>query len=157
MPTTSVTFEYEHTELAALDPRRRALCMAAREATKLAYAPYSRFRVGCAALLAGVEGFVPAANLENAAYPQCICAEAGLLARLHSQYPGVRILAIAIAVDGQGADPAGAGPCGSCRQQLFEAEARQANLPIALYLVGADNSVRVIKCCADLLPLGFSF
>ena len=157
MPTRRITFAYEQTTLAALPAAAATLCRAARAATALAYAPYSRFRVGCAAEVEGVGAPVPAANLENAAYPQCLCAEAALLGRLHGQYPGRVIRAIAIAVDGEGASAEGAGPCGSCRQQLFEAEARQGGLPIALYLVGGGDGVRVIERCGDLLPLGFSF
>ena len=157
MPVRRIVLRYEATTLADLPPAAAALCRAARAATALAYAPYSRFRVGCAADVEDVGAPVPAANLENAAYPQCLCAEAALLGRLASQYPGRAIRAIAIAVEGDGARVEGAGPCGSCRQQLFEAELRQGGRPIALYLVGADDGVRVIGRCGDLLPLGFSF
>ena len=79
MPTQTLTFSYEETALADLDPERAAVCAAARAATALAYAPYSRFEVGCAAQVEGEADLVRAANLENAAYPQCICAEASLL------------------------------------------------------------------------------
>lgn len=157
MAQASITLTYEVADLTALAPAERALCEAAREATALAYAPYSRFRVGCAARLAGVDEFIPAANLENAAYPQCICAEAGLLARIHAQYPGRVIEALAIAVAGAGASDEGAGPCGSCRQQLFEAEARQGGRAIRLHLVGGNDVVRTMSDCAGLLPLGFRF
>ncbi len=156
MTTHSISIDVTHAVLAELAPEQLALCDAAREATKLSYSPYSNFRVGCAARLDGVEGLVLAANLENAAYPQCICAEAALLARVHAQYPGHTISELAIAVDGPAARAEGAGPCGSCRQQLFEAEIRQAGAPIKLYLIGADDSVRVLESCGSLLPLGFT-
>lgn len=156
MPQSTITFTYSVQALEALSPTQQALCQMARDATTRAYAPYSRFRVGCAAEVEGVRELIEAANLENAAYPQCICAEAGLLARIHAQYPRRPIRRIAIAVDGDGASVEGAAPCGSCRQQLYEAEARQGGRPIALLLVGADDTVRLIDSCSDLLPLGFS-
>ena len=157
MPLKTVTLTYSEALQADLPTAHRALCEAARAATALAYAPYSRFRVGCAARLEGVGAFVTAANLENAAYPQCICAEAGLLAQARHRFPGVAIRQLAVAVEGEGATAEGAGPCGSCRQQLFEAEARQGGQPIELTLVGGDGRVRIIERCGDLLPLGFRF
>ena len=139
-----------------LSADEQGLCTAAREAPSLAYAPYSNFFVGAAALLEDAT-LVKAANLENAAYPQCICAEAGLLASIHSQFPGKQIVAVAIAVDSLAADPAGAAPCGSCRQQLFEAENRQKPRPIRLFLLGELGAFRKFESVAHLLPLGFSF
>ena len=157
MPTRTVTLTYHELALSELPAAHRELCTSARAATSLAYAPYSRFRVGCAAKLQGVNELVTAANLENAAYPQCICAEAGLLAQIQHRYPGAVIRQIAIAVEGEGATADGAGPCGSCRQQLFEAESRQGGQAIELTLVGNAGRVRVLERCGDLLPLGFRF
>ncbi len=156
MTTRHLSIAVVHASVSELSAAQQSLCAAAQRATALSYSPYSRFRVGCAAKLVGVDEFVPAANLENAAYPQCICAEAALLARVHAQYPGVAIEAVAIAVEGAAAKTEGAGPCGSCRQQLFEAELRQGNRPIKLYLVGGGGDVRIIGRCSDLLPLGFT-
>ncbi len=155
MPLQTWTLSYDLQRLESLDAQRRTLCVAAREATGLAYAPYSQFRVGAAAWIEGKSAFVQAANLENAAYPQCICAEAALLATLHATAPGQQILAVAIAVSSPRADPAGAAPCGSCRQQLFEAEHRQGGAPIELLLVGSNDEVKVFESCGSLLPLGF--
>ena len=155
MAIRSVHIDYSTIPLTELGGSERALCVAARSATALAYAPYSQFRVGASARVAGSNELVSAANLENAAYPQCICAEAALLATIHATRPGSRIEAIAIAVDSPRADPAGAAPCGSCRQQLFEAEQRQNGQPIELLLVGGNDEVTVFEKCSDLLPLGF--
>lgn len=157
MVSRQITLSYSVETMSALDAELGDLCRAAIDATKLSYSPYSRFRVGCAARLRDSRSVVCAANLENAAYPQCICAEAALLAQLNALHPGAAVEAIAIAVEGEGARPEGAGPCGSCRQQLFEAEMRQGRQPIRLLLVGSDNTVRIIESCSDLLPLGFSF
>ena len=157
MARRTLQLEYQELPLAGLSRERQVACKAARAAVALAYAPYSRFRVGCAAEVAGAPELVPAANLENAAYPQCICAEAGLLAQVRARFPEQDIVRIAIAVEGEGASEEGAGPCGSCRQQLFEAEARQGGRAIELLLVGGNDVVRVIASASDLLPLGFHF
>jgi len=69
MPTKTVKIPYEY-HMSALVPEDIAeLCLSAKQATKLAYAPYSNFFVGASARLASGE-IVQGANLENAAYPQ---------------------------------------------------------------------------------------
>ena len=145
--------DYEDCAAADLSVDERALCAAATEATRLAYAPYSAFRVGAAARLAGGT-LVRAANLENGAYPQCLCAEATLLGACHTQHHDARIEAIAVAVDSGRSDQGVAAPCGSCRQQLFEAE-RRMDAPIRVYLVKADGGAYRFANVSDLLPLGF--
>jgi cytidine deaminase len=83
----------------------RAVAVAAR-----AYAPYSRFHVGAAAL-ARDERIFEGVNVENAAYPLGVCAEKAALARAVTDglRPG-ELEAIAIT----------ASPCGGCRQWLYE-------------------------------------
>lgn len=146
------TFEYTVYHRDELPQSLDALVEAASEATGLAYAPYSKFNVGAAARLEGGT-LVRAANLENAAYPQCLCAEATLLGTLHTQYYKQRVEAIAVAVNAVVAPTEPAAPCGSCRQQLFEAELRQSS-PIEIVLVGHEKSL-AFKRVADLLPFGF--
>ena len=58
-----------------------ALRRAASQALERAYAPYSRYRVG-AALLTKTGDIVPGANVENAAYPSGLCAEASAIGHL---------------------------------------------------------------------------
>ena len=135
-------------------PDDEQLCVAAEQATRLAYAPYSNFKVGAAARLSDGQ-IVSAANLENAAYPQCLCAEASLLGTVHTQHPGLAICKIAIATSSQNLRKEVAAPCGSCRQQLSEAKARQAT-PITLMLVDQQEGVHVFEDVGDLLPFGFS-
>ncbi|MGZ5179914.1 MAG: cytidine deaminase [Ramlibacter sp.] len=90
------------------------LVQAARAARAQAYAPYSRFAVGAAVLDA--EGRIHAGcNVENAAYPQGTCAEAGALAAM--VLAGGRQVR-AVAVVGEGDAPVT--PCGGCRQKLRE-------------------------------------
>lgn len=129
------------------------LCLSAKQATTLSYAPYSNFFVGAAARLRSGE-IIQGANLENAAYPQCLCAEAVLLGSLHSQYSNQVIEAIAIAVQSETPPKGVAAPCGSCRQQLFEAENRQ-NAPIELYLLDEAGDVYAFENMKALLPFGF--
>ena len=87
---------------------------AARAAATLAYAPYSRFPVGAAALVD--DGRVVAGcNVDNASYGLTLCAECAVVSALHSTGGG-RLVAVAC-VDGAGELLA---PCGRCRQLLWE-------------------------------------
>lgn len=96
----------------ATDLNRRALIAAARAARKRAYAPYSRYRVG-AAVLARDGAVFTGCNVENAAYPACICAEQTATVKAVSEgHPRLRAVAIATSNGGS--------PCGKCRQILYE-------------------------------------
>src|SRR6201994_2330270 len=92
----------------------RALRRAAVEAMGRAYAPYSRFPVGAAALVDDGR-VVVGCNVENASYGLGLCAECGLVSALASSGGG-RIVAL-VCVDGDGAVLM---PCGRCRQLLWE-------------------------------------
>jgi cytidine deaminase len=87
---------------------------AAREASTHAYAPYSDFPVGAAALVDDGR-LVTCCNVENASYGLGLCAECGLVSALHAGGGG-RMVAVAC-VDGTGAILM---PCGRCRQLLWE-------------------------------------
>ena len=91
-----------------------ALRAAAREVMSRAYAPYSRFPVGAAALVDDGR-IVVGCNVENASYGVGLCAECGLVSALHASGGG-RLVAFTC-VDGAGAVLM---PCGRCRQLLFE-------------------------------------
>ena len=90
------------------------LHQSAIEAMKMAYAPYSKFPVGVAALVSDGR-IISGCNVENASYGLGLCAECGLVSNLISTGGG-RLIAISC-VDGQGNYLA---PCGRCRQLLFE-------------------------------------
>jgi cytidine deaminase len=79
-----------------------------------AYAPYSKFPVGAAALVDDGR-IVAGCNVENASYGLTLCAECGLVSALHLGGGG-RLRAFAC-VDGEGAPLM---PCGRCRQLLYE-------------------------------------
>jgi cytidine deaminase len=83
---------------------------AAVEASREAYAPYSKFHVGAAALLRDGK-VVTGVNVENAAYPLGVCAERCAISRavVEGAKPG-DFEAIGIT----------ASPCGACRQWLLE-------------------------------------
>jgi len=91
-----------------------ALRAAAREAMRRAYAPYSHFPVGAAALVDDGR-IVSGCNVENASYGLGLCAECGLVSALHASGGG-RLVAV-VCVDGQGQPLM---PCGRCRQLLWE-------------------------------------
>jgi len=86
----------------------------AKEIMKSAYAPYSKFPVGVAALVSDGR-IVSGCNVENASYGLGLCAECGLVSNLIASGGG-RLIA-AFCVDGKGNFLS---PCGRCRQLLFE-------------------------------------
>ncbi|MCW2880075.1 MAG: cytidine deaminase [Sphaerisporangium sp.] len=91
-----------------------ALREQATEAMAHAYAPYSKFPVGAAALVDDGR-VVTGCNVENASYGLGLCAECGLVSALHASGGG-RLVAFTC-VDGHGELLM---PCGRCRQLLFE-------------------------------------
>ncbi|TCJ22713.1 cytidine deaminase [Nocardioides jejuensis] len=91
-----------------------ALTAAATEVMARAYAPYSNFAVGAAALVDDGR-VVTGCNVENASYGVTLCAECGLVSALHASGGGR--LTHFVCVDRSGALLM---PCGRCRQLLFE-------------------------------------
>ena len=91
-----------------------ALHVSAKEVMKRAYAPYSNFKVGVAALVDDGR-VVVGCNTENASYGVGLCAECGLISSLTATGGG-RLIA-AVCVDGDGNYLS---PCGRCRQLLWE-------------------------------------
>ncbi len=86
----------------------------ATQAARGAYAPYSGFPVGAAALVDD-HRIITGCNVENVSYGLGLCAECAVVCALHSTGGG-RLLALAC-VDGAGALLM---PCGRCRQVLLE-------------------------------------
>lgn len=91
-----------------------ALKQAAVDVSARAYAPYSDYPVGAAAL-ADDGRLLVGCNVENAAYGVTLCAECGLVSQLHATGGGR--LTHFVCVNGAGAVIM---PCGRCRQLLFE-------------------------------------
>jgi len=126
------------------DPGLQQMLVAARAARQHAHAPYSGYAVGAA--LRDEQGRVHAGcNVENAAYPQGLCAEAAALGALVAA-GGKRVVA-ALVIGPAGRVPT---PCGGCRQKLREFGA--GDLPV---LCGDDDAVRQRYTLAELLPASF--
>lgn len=83
-------------------------------ASKLAYAPYSKFPVGVAGLVDDGR-IVSGCNVENASYGLTLCAECSMISEL-AMSGGGRLRAV-VCVDGKGELLS---PCGRCRQLLYE-------------------------------------
>ncbi len=117
------------------------LWQAALAAQQRAYAPYSKFLVGAAVLDAA--GQIHAGcNVENAAYPQGVCAEAGALSAM--VLAGAQaIRAVLVLGDGAGLVT----PCGGCRQKL-----REFGGPDTLILIADRKEIRARFTLAQLLP-----
>ena len=123
---------------------RRAIEMA-----RTAYAPYSRFGVGAAAL--GGSGRIYAGcNVENASYPCGICAERNAVFQAVAAGER-RIAAIAVAGGRDGVVSDYCAPCGICRQTLREFADPESCL---VYLAKSEADVRVMTL-AELLPASF--
>ena len=147
---TSIIKVYTFDEL---NKAEQDLMTSAMEATTRSYAPYSKFSVGAAALLAnGI--VVTGTNQENAAYPSGLCAERTTLYYAISQYPDQPVLTLAIAARTEkDFIDLPIPPCGACRQVILETEKRYKQ-PIRILLYGKKEIYEVKSIC-DLLPLSF--
>jgi cytidine deaminase len=126
------------------DNEQDLLLRAARAAQNQAYAPYSHFAVGAAVL--DEHGRVHAGcNVENAAYPEGLCAEAGAFSAMVLA-GGRQVRALAVVGDGPGLVT----PCGGCRQKLREFAA-----PDTPVLIADRTQLRARFTLAQLLPDSF--
>ncbi len=120
------------------------LISAATAVRENAYVPYSAFKVGAA--LRAVDGTVHVGcNVENVAYPEGTCAEAGAIAAMVAAGQ-IRFDEIAVIAD----SPVPVTPCGGCRQKLAEFANNGARITMT-NLAGDTHSMTV----ADLLPGAF--
>lgn len=118
---------------------------AARDVRENAYAPYSHFKVG-AALRTPSGTVYSGCNVENVAYPEGTCAEAGAIAAMiaagESEISEVYVIADS---------PEPVSPCGGCRQKL--AEFSKGDIPVTMAtLDGAETTVSM----RELLPGAFA-
>ncbi|WP_108482947.1 cytidine deaminase [Oceaniglobus ichthyenteri] len=122
-----------------------SLKTAARQARDNAHAPYSGFAVG-AAILTDKGNVYAGCNVENVAYPEGTCAEAGAIAAMVAA--GERVIAEAYVI---AESPKPVPPCGGCRQKLAEFAA--GDVPVTMATIsGLAETVTV----ADLLPGAFT-
>lgn len=137
-----------------MDARDVGLLRQAHEATANSYAPYSRFHVGAAALLANGE-VVTGCNIENAAYPSGLCAERVALFAAQAKFPDVPVVALAVVAHSATktlAEPAA--PCGACRQVMVEVEQRSKR-PMRILCQGETGPVMAFDGIESLMPFVF--
>ena len=134
------------------------LIEAARAAAVHAHAPYSRFAVGAAVLLAD-GSVVTGANVENASYGLSLCAETVAIATVSASGRLREVVAVGViggAMDGAGratgSEPVR--PCGRCRQVLNEA-AQMAGRDIGVHCAGAAGERIASYRLSELLPDAF--
>jgi cytidine deaminase len=121
----------------------QALIRAAKQAKRLAYAPYSHFRVG-AAIKTRQGKVYTGCNIENSSYGLTICAERTAIFKAISE--GEReFTAIAVASD----DPDYCPPCGACRQVLMDLAPS-----VDFIMVNKEGKNKIVRL-KDLFPYPF--
>lgn len=122
-----------------------SLLNAARAVRENAHAPYSNFKVG-AAIRTPLGAVYVGCNVENVAYPEGTCAEAGAIAAMVAAGE-TQIAEIAVIAD----SPTPVSPCGGCRQKL--AEFAGGATPVIMATTGGAQATTTV---ADLLPGAFA-
>jgi cytidine deaminase len=124
----------------------KLLIDAARQARVNAHAPYSGYRVG-AALIDENNNVHTGCNVENAAFPEGICAEANAIGSMVAA--GGKYI-VAIAAIGGASEIEACTPCGGCRQCILEF----ANEKTRIILLGQGESIDSYSI-DELLPAAF--
>lgn len=151
------SYQLNYTQFEGMDELEvedKELMLEAKAILETAYAPYSKFKVGCALLLENGK-VVLGNNQENAAYPSGMCAERVAIWKASSDYPGIRVMKMAIAIKSSNqvvSRPVS--PCGSCRQTLSEYEINQEK-PMQVFFTGETGPIIMTESVLDLLPLHF--
>jgi cytidine deaminase len=118
---------------------------AAADVRMRAYAPYSRFKVGAA--IRSTSGVVHVGcNVENVAYPEGTCAEAGAIAAMIAA-GDTRIAEVFVIAD----CPAPVPPCGGCRQKIAEFAGPEVRVTLA-----TTDGLEKVMTVAELLPGQFT-
>lgn len=126
----------------------------AKQAVSSAYAPYSRFRVGCALRLKnGV--VVKGSNQENIAYPSGLCAERVAIFSAGANYHDQPVMSMAITVkaDNYVVDKP-ITSCGACLQSMSEYELKFKQ-PIKIILQGETGDIFVADGIGTFMPFMF--
>ncbi|GAB4269798.1 MAG: hypothetical protein Kow0013_21570 [Pararhodobacter sp.] len=122
-----------------------SLLETARAVREHAYAPYSRFKVG-AAIRAESGAVYAGCNVENVAYPQGTCAEAGAIAAMVAG-GDTRIAEVCVIADSPNPVP----PCGGCRQKLREFAGGDVRVTMA-----TTDGKTLVMTMDQLLPGAFA-
>ena len=122
----------------------------AKQAWQLAYAPYSKFKVGCALKVMGDEETHFGCNVENVAAPSGTCAERAAIAALfgHRNPAEIRLQWLVIVTDSIHGDA----PCGMCQQVIAEF----ADLDLPIYLGNLEQLI-VRHTLGELRPLNHRY
>lgn len=120
----------------------------ARQVRNKAYCPYSEFSVG-AALIDENGNVHVGCNVENAAYSNVSCAEAGAIGAMVAA-GGTRIVTIAVAGGSRGEESRACTPCGGCRQRIDEFADENTRI-----IVKDNDDAWHSYAMADLLPSSF--
>lgn len=139
------------------DASTSALVERARAAALRAYAPYSRFSVGCA--IESIDGEVAVgANMENACYRLGVCAEIAALTAAQAAFGLDKVARIAVS---GGSSEGGAlkgeavvTSCGGCRQSMLEA-AQLAGRDVEVISSNGDGTQTRVDRISELIPHGF--
>ena len=122
---------------------RQSLIDLANEARRRAYAPYSKYPVG-AALRTKTGRLYTGVNVENAAYPQTMCAERVAVFKAVSDGE-TEFEVIAVVTNNGGS------PCGGCRQVLAE-----FGLDTIILIANGEGKLQKVMTVAELLPEAFT-
>ena len=144
----------KYTDITELSESDMSLLKQAKEAVHRAYAPYSKFHVGCAVLLENGK-VILGSNQENIAYPSGLCAERVAIFHAGSEYPDVPVSAIAITVKAENyivSEPITS--CGACLQAMSEFEMK-FNKPMRIILQGEVGDVLIAEGVQTFLPFQF--
>lgn len=144
----------KYNDLSELEESDMALLKQAKEAVHTAYAPYSKFHVGCAVLLENGK-IILGSNQENIAYPSGLCAERVAIFHAGVQYPDIAVAAMAITVKAEDyvvKEPITS--CGACLQSMSEYEMK-FNKPMRIILQGEVGDVLVADGIQTFLPFLF--
>lgn len=129
------------------DRQLEALKRAALKACELSYSPYSHFRVGCS-ILTNNDVIFTGANVENASYSNCICAERS--AMIQVLMAGHRSGWKCMVICGDSEDQC-VSPCGVCRQFINEFVVK--DFPIVM--LNSTGSRSKVMTLGELLPMAF--
>lgn len=151
----AVACELYQYSLSELSKGEQELVLQSIEAAETAFAPYSKFKVGAAALLENGTTVI-GSNQENAAYPSGLCAERVALFAAGSQHHGIQIQSLAVFTPSFANAAEVPMPCGSCRQVMQQSEFHQ-NSSIRILLVQSKDSVYIAESAETLLPFPFQF
>ena len=134
------------------------LVAAARDASRNAHAPYSRFAVGAAVLL-NDGSVITGANFENASYGLSLCAETVAIATASAagrlrDIVAIGVIGGAMDADGRATGTSPVSPCGRCRQVINEA-AQMGKRDLPVHCGAAEGDAIRTHAISELLPDAF--